>query len=351
MIDHPLALLLRADASTQIGTGHVMRCLALAQAWQDAGGQAHFAAVELPDGLIARLAAEGMTLHRLDVAPGSPEDAAQTAVLARQLGAAWVVDDGYHFGTDYQRAIKEASLRLLAIDDYGHADNYVADLVLNQNIHALRVSYSAEPYTRLLLGSQYVQLRREFRLWHHSHREIPGIASRILVTLGGSDPENHTGKVIDAVCKMHVKNLKVVIVVGSSNSHKNELELQVRNSVTHPVRLVQNITNMPEFMAWADVAVSSGGGTCWELAFMGLPAIVGQMSQVEDLLVSGLKEKRLFLHAGWFSNVSAMDLADLLHAYLYDAKLRAHMSVLGRNTIDGLGTDRILEAISAVEQE
>src|SRR5215216_4793334 len=159
-------LLIRADASAQIGTGHIMRCLALAQAWQAQGGAVTFATMKtLPDALQTRLQNEHIVLHLLDTKPGSADDAAQTAALAASLGAAVVVD-GYHFGGDYQYTLKSAGLKLLFIDDNVHADHYYADFVLNQNIYANEAMYAnREPRTILLLGPRYVLLRLEFWRW------------------------------------------------------------------------------------------------------------------------------------------------------------------------------------------
>jgi len=268
------SLLLRADASETIGTGHVMRCLALAQAWQDTGGRVVFLMATEAPAVEARLQSEGMEVIHLPVQPGSRDDAIQTADLARRVGADWVVVDGYHFGADYQRTIRGLGLHLLFIDDHGHADHYSADLVLNQNIHAHEGIYkNREPYTRLLLGTRYVLLRREFLKWRGWKREIPEVARKVLVTMGGSDPDNVTLKVIQALQQVDVDGLETIVVVGGGNPHYEELQSSVQES-RFPVLLESNVTNMPELMAWADVAVSAGGSTSWELAFMGVPALV-----------------------------------------------------------------------------
>lgn len=338
-------LLLRADASTQIGAGHVMRCLALAQAWQDAGGVAHFAAAELPDGLAARLTAEGMALYRLDVAPGSAADAVQTAALARQLGADWVVEDGYKFGADFQRIIKEAGLRLLAIDDCGHAGHYVADLVLNQNIYANESLYpSREPCTRLLLGTQYVLLRREFQRWRGWQREIPDVARRVLVTMGGGDPDNVTSKVIEALEWVQVDGLEVAVVVGASNPHLPALQDSANRSV-HVIRLVQDVSDMSELVAWADLAVVAGGSTCWEIAFMGLPSIIIVIANNQEGIANGLGTQGAGISLGSHTRIDNVSIVSPLQSAICDRQLRTGMCEKALRIVDSHGTTRTLASL------
>ena len=156
-------LLFRTDASVGSGTGHVMRCLALAQALQDAGGHAIFAVADATPALEERLRMEKVEHLRPKVIPGSPDDAKETVELAQKKNASWVVVDGYHFGAEYQSLLKAAGLKLLFVDDNGHGESYSADLVLNQNTHARPGLYrKRDPQTRLLLGPRYAMLRREF---------------------------------------------------------------------------------------------------------------------------------------------------------------------------------------------
>ncbi len=182
-------ILIRADATPQVGTGHVMRCLALAQAWREGGGRALVACASMTPALEARLWDEGIAVARLASDSGSAQDAAETLALARREGAAWAVVDGYGFSGEYQQAIARAGLPLLAVDDYGHADHYWAGLVLNQNLDASDALYpSREPATQLLLGTSYALLRLEFWPWRGQARPAEAIARRVLVTMGGPIP-------------------------------------------------------------------------------------------------------------------------------------------------------------------
>lgn len=336
-----MKILIRVDASIEIGTGHLMRCLALAQAWQDAGERVIFVMATEAPALGARLKSEGMEVVHLSVELGSAKDARETASLARQVDTSWIMVDGYHFGAEYQRIIKDSGLHLLFIDDYGHANHYYADIVLNQNIYAHEGLYAnREPYTQLLLGTCYALLRREFWQWRGWQRSLPPVVRKVLVTLGGGDSDNVTFKVIQALQMMETEGLKVVVVVGGSNPHYEQLQATVQDS-RFPIRLERNVTNMPELIAWADVAVAAGGSTCWELAFMGLPSLVliladNQWSNAKKL--SGLSVRNL----GWHEDVSADEIAEAVSLLLASAETRAEMVRHGQKLVDGLGVNRVI---------
>jgi len=129
----PGTLVVRADSSIAMGTGHVMRCLALAQAWQDAGGHVVFVTNDLSSAREQRLLAEQVEVVKFNGPPGGAQDASQLEKLSCAHHADWVVVDGYQFDAEYQRKVKDAGLKLLFIDDNGHATHYLADLVLNEN--------------------------------------------------------------------------------------------------------------------------------------------------------------------------------------------------------------------------
>src|SRR5262249_28782632 len=158
-----------------------------------------------------------------------------------------------------------AGVRLLFIDDYGHAGEYAADLVLNQNLAADAVLYARrQPHTRLLLGPRYALLREEFLRLRLLRREIPPVARKVLVSLGGGDPHNVTSKVVDVLkqfCEIETK-----VIVGGSNPHIQSMRSSITND-SSAIHFVVDANNMPELMVWADIAIAAGGSTAWELAF------------------------------------------------------------------------------------
>jgi UDP-2,4-diacetamido-2,4,6-trideoxy-beta-L-altropyranose hydrolase len=342
-------LVIRADANAHTGTGHLMRCLALAQGWKTRGWQATFITACDSDGLCRRLRDDGFQVITLERSYPDPADWKTTSQVLVAHSGAWVVLDGYHFDPAYQRQIREAGHRLLVIDDMAHLDYYYADVVLNQNINAEQLRYSREPYTRLLLGTRYVLLRREFLRWQGWKREMPETARKVLVTLGGGDPDNQTLKVIRALQQVDADRLEAVVVVGASNPHSRELQSAIRSS-QFAIRLAWNVTNISELMSWADVAVSAGGSTCWEMAFMGLPNVLLVLAENQRSIAEGLSEADVTLNLGWFEQVMDVHIVEALSSLLNDRNRRQQMSYNGQMLVDGMGSERAVSALQVQMQ-
>jgi UDP-2,4-diacetamido-2,4,6-trideoxy-beta-L-altropyranose hydrolase len=343
------SLIILANASTQIGTGHLMRCLALAQAWKDANGDVTFITACRGEGLLQRLRDEEFDIKLLSSAYPDTADWNYTRDTMAGHPGAWAVLDGYHFDEIYQRQIKEAGHRLLVIDDMAHLKHYYADIVLNQNLHAEQLRYACEPYTRLLLDTHYVLLRREFLAWKERQREIPEVARRVLVTLGGGDPDNNTLKVIQALQEMAISGLEATVVIGASNPHAGALEQAAKQSRI-PIRLVRDAKNMPELMAWADVAVSGGGTTAWELLFMGTPALLLIVADNQRYIVEYIGDQELGKNLGQAGNVSTESLAVAIASLAEDYNLRVTISRKARQIIDGQGAQRVVSLMQEVKK-
>lgn len=337
-------LVIRADAGGEKGTGHLMRCLALAQAWQDAGGRVIFITGSQSEGLLQRLQKEGFDIHQLAYIYPHNDDWDNTKSVLADHPDAWVVLDGYHFDEIYQQRIKDTGHQLLVIDDMAHLKHYYADIVLNQNLHAEPSLYSVEPYTHLLLGTRYALLNREFLAWKDWKRNVPEVAQRVLVTLGGSDPSNNTLKVIQALQGVAVPSLEANVVVGASNTHAATLEAAISQS-RPPIRLICDARNMPELMAWADVAVSAGGITIWELAFMGLPGLVMVTADNQLSIAKSVDKAGVAAELGWHADVTSGDVRKALAQLLGSKKVRASMSRQGRLLVDGEGSQRVIFAM------
>ncbi len=339
-------LLFRTDASLKMGTGHVMRCIALAQAMQDAGGRAAFALAESTAGIQAKLAEESCDVLPISAEAGGEDDSGQCITLARQQGADWIIVDGYQFGDAYQRALKTAGFKVLFLDDYGHAAHYSADLVLNQNAQAQATEslYAVrEPYTQLLLGTEYCLLRREFSSWRGWKREIAPVGRKVLVTMGGSDPDNVTEIVITALQRL--PNVEATVVVGGSNPHFDGLQRLAAHGGAKP-RLLQSVAHMPELMAAADVAVSGAGSTCWEMCLLQLPMMLIDLADNQKPIASALNRLGAAIHLGAAGNVTTDKIAKRVEDLLASAAERAVLSERCGRLVDGRGAERVLGELS-----
>jgi len=335
----PHKLVLRCDANVAIGTGHVMRCIALAQAWQDAGGNALFVMAAATPSIEARLRVEGAKVIRLESAPGTPADSIATRELAKQEGAAWVVVDGYQFDANYQSALRSAGLKVLFVDDNGESSPYSADLVLNQNLHASEDMYRRrDAHTRLLLGPRYILLRREFRFWRKRKVEVPERARRILVTMGGSDPENVTEQILQVL--LAESGLELTVVVGGSNPHVETIESLITGT-NRSVRLLKDVANMPPLMVWADLAVAGAGTTSWEMCMMGLPAALCTVAANQEKIASELARLGAAVDLGYPCKAPRRKTEAALRQLVSSAERRSKMSARGREIVDGHGAERV----------
>jgi UDP-2,4-diacetamido-2,4,6-trideoxy-beta-L-altropyranose hydrolase len=344
---NPGTLLIRADASIAIGTGHVMRCLALAQAWQDAGGRVIFAAGEMTDAMRQRLLSEACEFVWLSGEAGSETDATNLIALAERSHAAWVVVDGYRFDAQYQRELKRKGLRVLFLDDYGHGRQYSADLVLNQNLGASEDWYrDRESYTKLLLGTQYCLLRREFQRRCEWQRDIPATAHKILVTVGGTDPGNVTLQMMQALEDATLERMDIVVVLGGSNPHHDSIQ-QAASGSRHSVRILRDVVNMAEWMAWADLAISGAGSTCWEICALGLPALLLCVAENQKLTAERLAEQVAARLLDMRNEIAAPAIIAAIQDLACSAALREQICRTARELVDCNGAGRVVSAMNA----
>jgi len=266
--------------------------------------------------------------------------------------------DGYHFDEVYQQRVKDAGHRLLVIDDMAQLKHYYADILLNQNLHAAELHYSCEPYTRLLLSTHYVLLRREFLAWRDWQRDVPELAQRVLVTLGGTDPENHTLKVIEALQKVDVPGLEAVVAIGISSLYADAVEAAARQSRV-PIRLIRDARDMPGLMAGADMAIAMAGSTVWELMFMGLPSILTAAADNQQPIARSVADagaaiwidrelaEQAQMPTGEVSQFTSEEkMANIIESLSRDNALRLEMARKGKQLVDGTGAEGIISEMS-----
>ena len=266
-------VIFRADAGVSIGTGHVMRCLTLAEALREAGAHIAFVCRELDGNLIELIGARGFEVHALPglepptdplawTAEHPQEDAAQTVASVKaslKARADWLVVDHYALDERWEREVRGCAHRLMVIDDL--ADRvHDCDLLLDQNYARNPTRYDAlvPAGCRKLLGPAYALLRDEFKEAREAWPRKIGEFERAFVFFGGTDPTNETSKALRALLRWgEGKRLTVDVVIGGGNPHRAEVE-ELVETIPNALLHVQAV-NMAELMARADLSVGAGG--------------------------------------------------------------------------------------------
>ncbi|MGB7129277.1 MAG: UDP-2,4-diacetamido-2,4,6-trideoxy-beta-L-altropyranose hydrolase [Candidatus Sulfotelmatobacter sp.] len=334
----PPAMLIRADASAAIGTGHVMRCLALAQAWQDAGGEATLVAAELPDSLAARLTANKISTLRIDATPGSSDDARRLIAHGSRLDPDWIVVDGDRFGCDFLQLVQESGSRVLLVDDYADRTAFPANIIVNPNFGAEPDVYRSKGFAApALTGPRYALLRRQFQ--NPFLREVRERADRILITLGGSDPEGLTPQIATALAGC--PDLQITVVGGGAYSNKTELADQLGSGT----KLIFDSQEMPRLMMEADIAITIAGGTLWELLSLGCAVLSYARTAGGAYLVTCLAKQSMIVDMGEISHFDATKIVPAVREIAESIGMRQRMALQGQALVDGAGAKRVVEML------
>lgn len=336
---HP-PLLLRADATSAIGTGHLMRCLALAAAWQARGGAVRLLTHCEAEGLTARAVGMGIDVQRLPGHHPHPADLPATLAALDALPGCAVVLDGYHFDLAYQRSARARAAASLVVDDAGGRDGYEADLLLNQNLGAEAIPYELPARCTSLLGPRYALLRPEFLVPGLRRERQPERVARVVVTMGGADPSNHTGAALEALAAAHAAQpgFTVTAVVGAANPNLATLRAQVA-ALPLPVELAVAPEDMPGLLAGADLAISAAGSTLWELAYLGVPTVAVVIADNQRAAASALAAR------GAVALAEEERLEVPMKRLLAEHRERDSVAATGRMLVDGQGAARVVAAL------
>jgi UDP-2,4-diacetamido-2,4,6-trideoxy-beta-L-altropyranose hydrolase len=169
----------------------------------------------------------------------------------------------------------------------------------------------------------------------------------VLVTMGGSDPQNITLKVVQALIEVAAEGVEVRVVAGSGYRHLEQLRA-CTGTMRGRVSVEENPTEMAPLMAWADIAVSAAGGTCWELACMGVPAVVIAISKDQCGSAQAVADQGTGCNLGWHSDISSRDIKDAVQRLLHDRERRQAMSTAGQTLVDSQGPRRVVEFLQGM---
>ncbi len=295
-----MKFLFRTDASSEIGTGHIMRCLAFGQMLKDSGNEVFFLSQTTNQNVLAKLRKENFKIF-INEKTELIEDAIKTVNIAKENYIDWIITDGYKFNTSYQQVIINNNFNLLCIDDLAEI-HFLSNIILNQNFNAEKIfNYSCENYTKLFLGIDNVLLRREFRREKKWERIFNKECKNVLITMGGSDPDNCTIIILRAIEGIkEILNLKVIL--GPSYNFLSSIK-EFKNKSRHNIEILIDVDNMVPEIKWADLAIAAAGTTTWELAYLQTPTIIGITAENQKFVARELENEKLAENLGWIKNL------------------------------------------------
>jgi UDP-2,4-diacetamido-2,4,6-trideoxy-beta-L-altropyranose hydrolase len=358
----------RVDASLQIGTGHVMRCLTLANALHERGAQCEFVCRAHAGHLAARIEAAGHAVHLLPLPSedsrdddptgtahahwlgcGWRRDAVETAAALGSVRRDWLVVDHYALDARWESEMRSHAAHMMAIDDLADRPHEV-ELLLNQNLGRAAADYRAlvPLTTRCLIGPDYALLRPEFaRLRDYSLARRSGAPlRRILVSLGGVDRDNATGVVLKALSVAHLpRDVQVMVVMGRQAPGRESIRAQAsRMPFACEVRV--DVDDMAQVMADADLAIGAAGSSSWERCALGLPSIMVVLAENQRGIAAVLENAGAAVSIPGDGRMLC-DLADAVRL-LTDRAARSALGESANGLVDGLGTIRTVAVMESL---
>ena len=354
----------RVDASVQIGTGHVMRCLTLADVLRQVGAQCVFVCREHPGNLIELIRQRGYGVNSLPASSGTHVDdelmvegqsnfatwlgaewaidAAQSKVCIGSTAVDWLIVDHYALDIRWEQMLRSVCRHLMVIDDLANRA-HDCDLLLDQNLGRDERDYDqfVPKSCTLLMGPHFALLRPEFAALRDAslrRRAIPQF-KHLLITMGGVDQDDATSKVLEALkeCPLPA-DLNITVVMGQHAPWLEQVKY-VSAQMPLPTEVKCNVENMAQAMAYSDVAIGAAGSTSWERCCLGLPSMIGVLADnqifIADALQAAGAAKTFVVNEGMTTLRAVIaELAD-------DPSELARMSTRAANVTDGIGANRI----------
>ena len=323
-------LVIRADAGSRMGTGHVMRCFALAQAAIEQKAKVRFIGRNSVPWVRDWLNMSGV---RFDELSGQIPDKENPQDILSQIRLAgypshdtWVVLDGYHFTASCHKAVKNAGYRVLVIDDYAHLPEYHCDVLLNQNLGSARVDYRGDIGLRLM-GPSYALLRPEFgkarkQICLDSKLTPP---QNILVSLGGGNFFESLSIIAEAMNIPEMAGCNVKIIQGAMDAADI---LRVFDDCPFGISVLERVDDMPGLLLGTDLCITAGGSTCWELCCLGVPFMTVVVAENQQAVAANLNDLHI---ARPFSKDSLQ------------SALAGHFNT-GFDLVDGAGAFRVVSS-------
>ncbi|OQW88130.1 MAG: UDP-2,4-diacetamido-2,4,6-trideoxy-beta-L-altropyranose hydrolase [Rhodoferax ferrireducens] len=373
----------RADASLQMGSGHVMRCLTLADALREQGAQCHFISRAHPGHLMEVIRQRGYMTNWLvapvqqsqaaikNIATAVPDaqpnqqpepfhaawlgntwqtDATDTAAVLASLQPDWLVVDHYALDQRWEEAVAPHYKKLMVIDDL--ADRaHLCDVLLDQNLGRQQQDYAKLVPARcqVFTGPQYALLRPEFatlRAYSLQRRLAQIGIGKLLITMGGVDQDNATGQVLQALktCALPA-NCRITVVMGLTAPWLQKVQ-ELASQMPWPTDVQVNVNDMAQRMADSDLAIGAAGSSSWERCCLGLPTLMVVLADNQREAATHLQNSGS-AHCFALNGSMQEDLKAQLQSLVNDPAQLSQMATCARAITNGLGVDQVVTAITA----
>ncbi len=345
---------IRADANREIGLGHIMRCLSIADALKAVEQEVCFILAD--DSAAELLKGRGQEYHILNSAYNRMEEELETLQnFLEELEIKLLLIDSYQVTEQYLLRIKNL-VKTIYMDDIPKLA-YPVDGIINYNIYgedmpyqklALKWAGNGKVEQQFWLGPAYAPLRQQFQGIDYKVRSI---VENVLITTGGSDKYNLAGSILEAALSAddiaeYARTLHYHVVSGVFNPHFPMLEEMARKYPN--IHLYQNVINMAELMQKCDVAITAGGSTMYELCAVGVPIICFSFVDNQELIVENFYKKHLVAYGGNYLKEKEAFTGNVIRALatlIKSEKSRQEFSRKARQLIDGQGAARIAAAL------
>ncbi len=327
--------LIRADGGFNVGMGHIIRCMALYDELIKNNVECIF--VYKKDKVVEGYFKDKKVRYILMKAMELGGEKIEIKNIIKNYNTDVIITDSYNINEEYLLFLKSLSRYLVSIDD-NYLFDYPSDIVINPNIYAEKKRYTKKA-SKYLLGGQYCILRDEFR--ESSHKNIKVKAENILITMGGTDVNNVTPFIIKAIKKIHGININVIVGKGFEN--KELVEESCKNNQN--INLIYNPKDMRILMESADICISSGGSTLYELASLGVPTLFVIQADNQLRLAEYMEKNQIMVNLGWYYNLKEKAVLDEIINIIDNQGIRLKLSADSKKIINVDGVKNIVKKI------
>ena len=350
-------IFIRVDSGDKIGSGHAIRCLSLAQALKKMNFEICFISKKEKGSISKLFEDKGFIVYYIKNNYSKSKkdniiknDANQTAkIITKHMAkSSWIIVDHYDLGFKWEKSIRKFVDKIIVIDDL--ARRHDSDLLLDQNYNrCLKTRYNKLIPKKCvkLLGPRYALLRNEFSNLRKNIVKPRKNFKNVLISFGGVDPTNETGKVLSAIKILKPKKqfLEVNVVMGKSDKNKHKIK-QLCSSIPN-AKFYQNVYKIGKLICKADLGVGAGGSSTWERFCLGLPTIVSIVANHQKETTEALAKKNCLINAGLAKNLSVKKYVEIFENL--DIKKLRSISKNSLKVVDGNGGIRVAKKIRLLQ--